>query len=119
MLCRRRRPEEDWIEFIVRTTAEAGTGMRDLGYADWVVQSRKRKWRFAGKAARSVDGRWTSRLLDWQPFFRCTPKRAVGRPRCRWADSIVAVAGGDWVGAAGNEQLWNELEPAFVDRETM
>ena len=44
------------------------------------------KWRWAGHVCRREDGRWSRKLIDWQPR---TGHRNVGRPPARWRDDIV------------------------------
>ena len=95
MLCKRRRPDEDWIAFVQRTTHEAESNMSQAGYGTWVEQYRTKKWRFAAKSAQSLDNRWNKRLLQWRPFFRCSHARSVDRPRLRWDDPIAAIANGN------------------------
>ena len=108
------RPDEDWIDFLRRTTAEARIDVQQLGYGTWIDTARKKKWQFAGKTSNSTENKWSKRLLDWRPFFRCIPKRDVGHPRRRWEDSIVAVAGGNWAEVARDAPLWTLLEPGYV-----
>ena len=116
MLGKRRLPEEDWTENVQRTTREAENLMKDAGYRTWAEEQRSRKWRFAGKVARVGETKWSYRLLRWKPFFRCSPQRCVGHPHRRWEDSIVEMAGDEWVEAAADQELWAALEPAYVSR---
>ena len=116
MLGTRRLTEETWVEHIQRATHLAEDMMQSLGYECWVTEHRRRKWRLAGRVSQSNDGRWSKRLLGWQPFFRCVPRRNVGHPYRRWEDSIVDVAGGDWVNVTLDADLWAMLEPAYVQR---
>ncbi|CAH2267719.1 jg4327 [Pararge aegeria aegeria] len=50
----------------------------------------KLKLQWAGHIARRTDGRWGSKVLEWQPR---TGKRSVDRPLTRWTDDIKQVAG--------------------------
>ena len=84
---------------------------------DWVTESRRRKWRFAGKLARVVDGRWSAEIISWDPDHGIG--RRVGRPLLRWADDIETVAGGKWVEAAQDDKLWAHLEEGYVQRLTI
>ena len=114
MVSTRRAPEETWVEYIRRATESAEARFHDCGYESWVEASRRKKWRFAGKVAQTSDGRWSKRLLSWKPHFRCLPSRPVGRPLSRWDDSIAVIAGGDWMEAALDLELWQLLEPNYV-----
>ena len=116
MLCKRRRPDEDWVAFVKRTTCHAEGLMREAGHNTWVEQYRRKKWPFAARTVRTEDDRWSKRLLSWRPFFNCLPRRNVGQPRRRWEDSIAEVAGGNWSNSAVDKVLWRALEPAFVER---
>ena len=109
----RRGPDEEWVAFMKRATACAESQMTALGYSTWVASCRQRKWRFAAKVATATDNRWSKRLLDWRPFFRCVPYRSVGRPFSRWHDCFVKMAGGDWINIASSN-LWACLEHGFV-----
>ena len=82
------------------------------GSEDWATLHRKRKFRFAGKAARAQDGRWSHHLLSWSP--KHGRGRGAGHPRLRWADKIVELVGGDWIDRAADEDLWQTLEAAYV-----
>ena len=61
-----------------------------------------------------ADNRWSTRLLDWRPHFRCHPYRLVGRPLTRWQDCLVKMAGGDWQEVARTD-VWVLLEGCFSD----
>jgi hypothetical protein len=50
----------------------------------------KQKWRWAGHIARITDKRWTNETTKWPGPLG---KRRVGRPKARWSDDIIAVAG--------------------------
>ena len=114
MLGARRLPGEEWVEFIKRSTATAESKMAELGYTTWASAYRRRKWRFVARTAQPVDNRWSTRLLDWSPHFRCHPYRSVGRPLTRWQDCLVKMAGGDWQEVARTD-VWVVLEGGFSD----
>ena len=81
---------------------------------DWVGLARRKNWNFAGQSAVRTDERWTQKCLCWKPFLPWG--RLSGRPRQRWDDDIVKLAGGDWPTQAKNVSLWNQLGEAFVNR---
>ena len=110
----RKKTEESLPDYVERATHTAEDVAEKYGGRDWASLYRKRKWAFAGKAARMQDGRWTTRLLNWSPFFRCLPYRSVGHPQKRWDDHIVNLAGGNWVTAAHDNQLWATLSDGFI-----
>ena len=105
-----KKRDESWQDYMQRATHIAEDLAERHGGRDWVSLSRERKWNFAGKAASRLDGRWTTRLLNWTPFFKCLPHRSVGHPYKRWEDQIVNVAGGNWTKtAAEDKHLWAAL----------
>ncbi|KAI8434265.1 hypothetical protein MSG28_012359 [Choristoneura fumiferana] len=81
------------------------------GVIDALSYSQKLKWRWAGHVARMGDNRWTSRLTSW-PGPAGTRKR--GRPKTRWADDIVEIAGKLWMEKANDRDYWASLEEAFT-----
>jgi len=73
-----------------------------------VVISRRRRW--AGHVARMGEGRGVHRVLVGKP----ERKRPLGRPRCRWEDSIKmdlreVGEGGDWMELAQDRDSWQAL----------
>jgi endonuclease/exonuclease/phosphatase family metal-dependent hydrolase len=71
------------------------------------------KWRWAGHVARSQDGRWSERVLHWWPR---EDKRSRGRPRRRWCDDIIQMAGPTWPRLAADRTGWHMMEEAFVQQ---
>ena len=102
-----------WPDYIKEATREAEAAYTKHGGRFWVQEYRRRKWNFAGKAARATDARWTHRILDWTPAFG--RGRGVGRPRARWSDPIAKLAGGDWKRVAENASHWQILRTGFVE----
>ena len=111
-----KQPQEDWVDFLKRSTQVSEELARKHGVCDWVTTQRSRKWTLAGAMARQKDGRWSCRLLDWRPWFRALPRRHVGHPRLRWSDSIVKAAGGSWIEAAQDAGLWAAMTDGFASR---
>ncbi|CAH2207571.1 jg12303 [Pararge aegeria aegeria] len=69
------------------------------------------KWQWAGHIARRSDGRWGSKLLEWQPR---TGKRSVVRPPTRWTDDIKRIAGSRWIQADQNRGVRNALQKTSI-----
>ena len=113
----KRRSAEDWIAFLHRTTALVKDEVQKLGYTPWMDMARRKKSRFAMKTANCTEDKWSKRLLNWKPFFRCNACRDVGHPLKRWEDPIVKLVGGDWTGAAEDEELWACLKLAYISSE--
>ena len=107
---------ESWAEWVVRATNLAVEAARKAGVTDWVEEQRRRKWRWAGHVARRDDGRWSRRLMGWEPHGG---RRAWGRPNLRWEDALVQFAkskGKAWHKAAQDRGQWDAWEAEFAAR---
>ena len=105
---------EPWVDFIQRSTRIAESVMKKANISDWVVEHRRKLWRFAGHTARRTDGRWNHELLLWTP-----PRgfRYNWRPELRWADPLDRFwKGSDWTLAAKDRTKWAAMEEVFVRR---
>ena len=95
--------EEDWIEYIKRSTKEAEEYMKKMKMLCWIethrrlechrlpiIWSRAKKWRMESKIASLPEERWTRKIFDWHPGLddRINTRRMVGRPKRRWEDDI-------------------------------
>ena len=110
-----RQPEEEWPDYVQRATHRCEELASIHSATDWLTLQRRYKWRLAGKAAVSTDGRWPNRLLAWRPWFRTIPYRDVGRPVKRWEDDLTALAGGGWAETAQDSEMWTLLGEGFVN----
>ena len=110
----RRLPDEDWVTYVKRTTKAAEVYVENLGYYDWIITQRSRKWRYAGRVATDPEPKWGKRLLSWIPWFRTLSYRDVGRPKKRWDDDLVSYAGSGWQDIAADRENWAYLEAGFV-----
>jgi hypothetical protein len=76
-----------------------------------VIKSRRMRWE--GHVAHMEEGRGVYRVLVGRP----KGKRPLGRPRCRWEDSIkmdiseIGIYGVNWIQLAQDRSQWQ----AFVD----
>ena len=108
---------ESWAEWISRSTSIAEAAQKKAGIKDWVVEHRRRLWRFAGHTARRTDGRWNAKLLTWTPE---NGYRANWRPNLRWSDPLdkfwlaKGKAVGSWITEAQNRDQWYQLEEEFT-----
>ena len=105
---------ESWQEWIRRTTNLASEAAKKAGVVDWVEEQRRRKWRWAGHVARRDDGRWSHRLLSWEPALG---RRSWGRPVLRWEDPLSRFArtkGESWQKAARDRNKWSAWEDEFA-----
>ena len=104
-----RLPDEDWVTYIRRATHASESASVRHGCQSWVATHIRKKWLTAATIARRADNRWTTRLLNWTPWFRCKPCRAVGRPVMRWDDMFTERCGGDWQKVCAETDLWGVL----------
>ena len=82
--------EEDWIEYIKRSTADALDKMEHAKIRCWNKTHRKMKWKLALRIATSPCERWLKKAAEWNTDLssRYKTNRAIGRPRKRWEDDI-------------------------------
>ena len=85
--------EEEWIEYIKRSTIEAIEKMENERIRCWKLSQRKMKWRLAMKIATSQKERWLIKAEEWNPELssKYRTKRSIGRRRKRWEDDINEV----------------------------
>ena len=82
--------EEDWIEYIKRSTAD-GIGQDGTRKDSMLEQgTQKMKWKLALRIATSPCERWLKKAAEWNPDLSSRDKtnRAIGRPRKRWEVDI-------------------------------
>ena len=82
--------EEDWVEYIKRSTNEAMEKMENEKIRCWKMTQRKMKWRLAMRIATSQKERWLIKAAEWNPELssKYRTNRSIGRPRKRWEDDI-------------------------------
>ena len=75
--------EEDWIEYMKRSTATAVEKMKAVKIPCWVETHRRMKWRLAMGIASLADERWAKKAAKWNPSLRTKHQtnRPVGRPK--------------------------------------
>ena len=81
--------EEDWIEYIKRSTFDALDKMERAKIRCW-NRTQKMKWKLVLRIATSLSERWLKKAAEWNPDLssRYRTNRAIGRPRKRWEDDI-------------------------------
>ena len=80
--------DEEWPNYIRRATHLCEDIASQHGSKAWGELQHERKRTLAAKCALTTDGRWSKRLLNWRPRFRCLPRRSVGHPTKRWTDLL-------------------------------
>ena len=75
--------EEDWIEYIKRSTADALDKMERAKIRCWNRTHTKMKWKLALRIATSPCERWLKKAAEWNLDLssRYKTNRAIGRPR--------------------------------------
>ena len=75
--------EEDWIEYIKRSTKEAEEYMKKKKLPCWIVIHKRLKWRMAKRIVSLPEERWTRTNFDWHPGLdnKIKTRRLVGRPK--------------------------------------
>ena len=54
---------ESWIEWLKRTAGSLDFKIKKGAVSDWVVEQRRRKWRWAGHIVRMKGLRWTVLII--------------------------------------------------------
>ena len=114
--------EEDWIEYLKRSTRLAEEKMRTAKIPCWIMTHTKMKWKLAVGISTTEK---SSKMESRSPSSSCEASRAVGRPRKRWEDDISQflkpveteeIKGNDlknsdtWMQVAKDQIRWKEIE---------
>ena len=75
--------EEDWIDYIKRSAADALDKMERAKIRCWNRTRKKLKWKLTLRIATSPSERWLKKAAEWNPELssRYRTNRAIGRPR--------------------------------------
>ena len=125
--------EEDWIEYIKRSTEEAMEKMESAKMLCWNKTHKKMKWKLALRIATSPCDRWLRKAADWNPELstRNRINRAIVILRKRWQDDINEFLKQDfehtkdpirsnnqtnktWISIAKDCGNWAQLEEAYT-----
>ena len=111
---------ENWVDYVRRATGIAEEHLRNTRLEDWVAGQRRRKWTWAGHAARRLDSRWSNKILHCNSLPGHRPR---GRPKTRWRDAVehfvethTEWAGSDWTALAQDDKAWKGLTDKFVQQ---
>ena len=81
--------EEDWVEYMKRSTATPVERLKADKIPCWIETHRRLKWRLAVRIASEPDERWTEKAAEWNSLsIKHQTYRPVGRPKKRWEDEI-------------------------------
>jgi hypothetical protein len=122
-----RKPNEEYIPWIKRTTHIAEDRAREAGVKCWLRQHLRLKWQWAGKIASMSEERWAYRLTAWRDSTwqsehgTATDRPSRSRPgnRLRWEDDLrkyAASKGLDaWRTTAQTSATWHAHEDPFIE----
>ena len=82
--------EEEWINYMKRSTKEVEEQMKKAKITCWIETHRKMKWRLLMRIAACTEERWSRKGAEWNPWLETCIRtnRPDGRPRQRWEDEI-------------------------------
>jgi hypothetical protein len=110
---------ENYVDWIQRSTRRAEVVMDQYNVPDWVEESCRRKFKWAGQVCGHTDGRWASQAVR----SHVMGSRRSGRPLTRWGvhfdkffDEVSDATGVhlDWTILAKDEEKWHSFEDEFV-----
>lgn len=110
-----RAMERSMLGISLRDRVPNKTIRQKTGLTDAIDRITRLKWNWAGHLARTTDGRWTKRILEWRP--RADATRSRGRPPTRWTDDIKRIRR-NWMKAAKDRNEWRALREAYVQQWT-
>ena len=117
---------EPWHEWLQRVTHEAEEALAAASIEGWIVQQRRRFFRWAGHVARRTDNRWSTAVLWWNPADHQSKHMAgiwrQARPHKRWDDPLnsffeerACFPAGQWKHVAQDRAVWISLEDDFAE----
>ena len=82
--------EEDWIEYIKRSTNEAMKKIENEKVRCWNMTQRKIKWRLAMRIALSPSERWLIKGAEWNPELSSKHRNQQSKRKTKkkWEDDI-------------------------------
>jgi len=108
---------ETWVEWIQRATGIAEATARSCRVSNWVESQRLKMWQWAGHVARRDDGRWSKKVLLWEPTDGQRPR---GHPPRRWADRLdqyvneqMGLHKGEWMMLPDDRKGWSSWSDGF------
>ena len=124
----RRKPGEEWVEWIKRSTRQAVRAAKDAGIRFWRDAHLKAKWTWAGHVFRMADDRLARRAVtwrdsQWQATEYALPASLRLRRPCRtrwfrWEDDLRKYAEHcswqSWQSVAQNRSAWSDHANSFV-----
>ena len=124
----RRKPEEQWVDWVKRSTREARHAAKKAGIRFWVESHLRSKWCWAGHVLRMSGDRLAHRSAIWRDSAWQTTEKdmpaklRVRRPHrtrwFRWEDDLRRFAdqhvSGSWQEAAQDREAWLKHVSDFI-----
>ena len=84
--------EENWIDYIKRSTKEAEEHLKKHKIKCWIEVHRKQKWRMERRII-ALPAKKRRIVFNWHPGLDTSirTKRQVGRPKRRWEDDLNEI----------------------------
>ena len=126
MLGARRAPEEDYVEWIQRSTHKAERIAEQVGARIWEKAHWSSKWAWAGHVVRRPAEAWVYRTTCWRDSrwqalvaqSSLRPLRPARRRWTRWEDMVVQFCKktglGEWTELAHDRASWAAQTAAFA-----
>ena len=129
--------EEDWFDYIRRSTADAIDRMDHAKIRCWNKTHKKMKWKLALRIATSPSERWVKKAAEWNPEMssKYRTSRTIGRPKKRWEDDINDFLkqnhdetkieetrerriqnNNRWISIAIDRKEWTRLEEKYISQ---
>ena len=114
-----RREEEEWLDWLCRTTRNARSWAERAGIHDWTYGHFKCKWHWAGHVARRSATTWLYQVSTWRDSYwqsiatdsgAARPIRPLTRRWMKWEDVLRRYCGseglGPWMNYAAKREQW-------------
>ena len=122
----KRRPDEEWLDWLHRSTHKALSISSQVGIRSWGDSHLTRKWHWAGHVARRINDMWLLRVTCWREShwqsvvgdFAGRLMRPSRRRWMKWEDGLRrycdAKGGLRWMLAAADKEAWNQDAEIFA-----
>jgi hypothetical protein len=127
IVCIKRHPDEDYVDWIRRATRRAEGLARAAGVPCWVEEHLNCKWRWGRNIANMQENMWAQKTTFWRDAAwsaeqpRGSSRTAIRSRRghfTRWEGDFVKYAGmhgwDSWQSIAADEQTWKSHEADFI-----
>ena len=122
-----RGADEEWLDWLRRTTRKARGWAEKAGLVDWSCAHFRQKWRWAGHVARRSATTWLYRVSTWRDAYWQTlvtdlgtsrPLRPSTRRWMKWEDVLrrycMSEGLGQWTEYAADRDMWTLRADVFA-----